>query len=650
MDYARVEWRDGQPYSPEFDDIYFSANDGRSESEYVFLQRNDLAARFATAKNFVIAETGFGSGLNFALTLKLWHETAPPDAELDYIGIEIAPLSPEDIARVAALWPDLESEFAAWLQHYPLPMSGQHCCLLRNGRVRLHLVLSDAQAALAREHWQVDAWYLDGFAPASNPQLWNQSIYRLLAQNSAPGATLATFSAAGAVRRGLETAGFVVTKCKGHGNKREMITASYADLSSIQQCPAPWFRVPEFIPASRQATVIGAGLAGLTVAWALVRRGWQVRMIDKHATVAGEASGNPVGLVMPRLSVDDSLDARVYRAAFLCAVTQLDQLQAAYAESHNGQWLWRGEGVCAELPQQRAEQMLAREHYPASYLHALDEAGASGMMQSADTMLLQLPQAGWASPNLVCAALLELCGEHVQYIQADVTKLRQAGSHWQAVSTEGGLITSSELLVLANGVSANNFSQSEHLPLAPVRGQATELQLKPNVRLPISAYTGNHYLASSLQNNHSYYCGASYDLDDHCRELRQHDQQVNLNFVAEHFPDCFEMPDALTGFVGFRAVSEDRLPIVGALPEFDWYQNEYADLCHGRPDSMYGPGKYLSGLYVSAAHGSRGLTTSFLAAEIIAAQVEATPAPVASEICEGMNPARFIIRRLKRGV
>ncbi len=650
MEYTVVEWRDGQPYSPEFDDRYFSANDGRGESEYVFLQKNELSIRFSSAEKFVIAETGFGSGLNFALTLKLWSETAPPDAQLDYIGIESAPLSPDDIKRVVELWPECEHFFFSWLAHYPLPVPGHHVCLLADQRVRLHLVFMDVQEALTQETLQVDAWYLDGFSPAHNPQIWNQQVYHLLAQNSAPAATLSTFSAAGGVRRGLQAAGFVVTKCKGHGDKREMITAKYSATSQLQNRQPPWFRLPVFLPATKHAVVIGAGLAGLTVAWALIQRGWKVTLVDKYPTVAGAASGSPAGLVMPRFSVDDNLDARVYRAAFLYALSQLNALQAVYAESHPGKYLWRDEGVFAELSQSRAQQMLAGDHTSAEYVRELVGEGVSGMTQREGSSLLSVPCAGWASPGLVCRTLLTLCKNNLNFIQADITALHQAESTWQALAAAGDVIVTGDLMVLANGVGANRFTQSEYLPVGSVRGQLTELELKPTAQLTDSGYSGEHYLVPSLDHTATYYCGASYHPDDPCPDLRHSDQQNHLDFVMSDFPGCFEIPDSLTGFVGFRAVSEDRLPVVGPIPDVDWYTREYTDIKHGKPESKYVSAEYLSGLYISAAHGSRGLTTSFLAAELIAAQVEATPLPVSSEICAGLSPARFLIRRLKRGV
>jgi tRNA 5-methylaminomethyl-2-thiouridine biosynthesis bifunctional protein len=651
MEYASIEWRDGQPWSRDFDDVYFSVNDGRGESEHVFLQQNDLSTRFAEADRFVIAETGFGTGLNFALTLKLWQEYAPEHAQLDYFAIDFAPLSPADISRVASIWPDLEDCFAAFLECYPLPVAGRHMRAMLNGRVRLHLVFMDVVEALQNESLAVDTWFLDGFSPAKNPQIWNQSVYALLAQNSAPAATLATYSAAGAVRRGLVQAGFTVEKRTGHGNKREMIVARLATASNAQPVTAPWFRLPEIVYAKKQGIVIGAGLAGLAVAWSLIQRGWTITIIDKHADIAAEASGNPSGLVQPRLSVDNSVDTQFYATAFLHALSRLKLLQTAY-QTETGKNLWQGKGVYCAIPSKRARQLLNRNQFHADYVRSVEhEITCMPLMPGTD--VLQIPSAGWASPKLICDAIQKACGDKLSYVQANISSIHQQesvkGKKWKLMSDEQDVLFETELLVLANGIHATKFMQTDWMPVRSARGQLTRLKLKSDAISPECAFSANHYLAPSLNNDSIYYCGASYDLDDDCAELRESDQNTNWAFAEQCYPGIFQRPTTLDGRTGFRAVSDDRMPIVGPVPDVTWFETEYGDLKHGRPAQNYASASYLQGLYISAAHGSRGMTSCFLAAEIVAAQIEMTPLPVDQSVIEAINPARFIIRRLKRG-
>ena len=652
MDYAVIEWRDGQPYSKDFDDVYFSVNDGRAESEYVFLQQNDLAERFSTADKFVIAETGFGTGLNFALTLKCWQACAPADAQLDYFGIDFSPLSPEDILRAAGCWPELAVYFAAFLKDYPLPVVGRHLCSIANGRVRLHLVFMDVAEALENETLGVDAWFLDGFSPPKNPQIWNQKIYSLLAQNSAPSASLATYSAAGAVRRGLAEAGFAVEKRPGHGNKREMLVARFVDHETLRSVCSPWYAMPRSLVTSKHAVVLGAGLAGLAVAWSLIKRGWTITLVDKHTAVAQEASGNAVGLVLPRLSVAVTHDARFYSSAFLHAVSALNQLQTRH-RSVTGNDIWCGDGVYSAMPEKRAQRLLDSHHFHADYLRQMNRADTHYQIPP-DSSVLWLSQAGWASPAGVCAAMLHACGDSLCFAQATIASIQQETSGqanaWKLLSAEQDVLFESEHVVLANGTHVTGFPQTQWLPVSSARGQLTELVLKNGTRRPEHAYSAEQYLAPALNAEHSYYCGASYHLNDDCVELRAVDQQSNFEFVEQCCPGIFQLADGPAGRVGFRAVSDDRLPIIGPVPDVKWFEQHYSDLQHGRPEKNYASAKHLAGLYVSAAHGSRGITSCFLAGEVIAAQIENTPLPVESAVAAIVNPARFIIRRLKRGV
>ncbi|MGB5396622.1 MAG: bifunctional tRNA (5-methylaminomethyl-2-thiouridine)(34)-methyltransferase MnmD/FAD-dependent 5-carboxymethylaminomethyl-2-thiouridine(34) oxidoreductase MnmC [Gammaproteobacteria bacterium] len=652
MDFASIEWRNGQPYSEKFDDVYYSINNGLAESDYVFLQQNGLHQRFACANHFVIAETGFGTGLNFALTLQLWDKIAPATAQLDYFGIEFAPLSPDDIRRVAARWPELAAYFSEFINRYPLPVAGRHMYYVLNDRVRLHLCFMDICDALQSESLAVDAWYLDGFSPAKNPEIFNHRVFGLLAQNSAPNATLATYSAAGFVRRGLVEAGFSVEKRKGHGNKREMIMAQFPAAGRALVNASPWTQLPQPVQHSKHAVIIGAGLAGLSAAWSLIRRGWRISLIDHHAEVAGEASGNPVGLVLPRLSVDDAIDTQFYRAAFLHAITELDNLQAQYSSLHDRPVAWCKQGVYLGMRLSRADRMLERNDFHADFIQPAVNNN-SGINLPADSGLLFMPSAGWASPELLCRDIRDTCGDALQYHQAEVVSLvqdvRKQGNVWQCLSLSRQLIAESEVLILANGTNAAKFQQTQWMPVSSVRGQLTELSLKQGVTACAPACSFEHYLAPSVANERRYFCGASYHPDDSCEALRDSDQHDNIEFAEKLFPGMFEVPVQLQGRTGFRAVSEDRMPLVGPIADLAWFEHEYHDLCHGRAGHHYPTANYLPGLYVTAAHGSRGMTSCFISAEVIAAQIEGTPLPLARNIVDLLNPARFIIRRLKRG-
>lgn len=227
--HAKLDWNAAQPFSAEYQDIYFSTDNGLEETEYVFLQGNDLSNRWQhqDTKNFTIAETGFGTGLNFLCAAKLWLETAPSDAILHFISVEKHPLTLQDIASALQLWPDLAELSAPLLAQYMMLIDAQSI-LLYEGRVQLTLLIGDATEQFSQITQQADAWFLDGFSPAKNPEMWKPALFEQMARHSNTAATFATFTSAGIVRRGLIAAGFTVNKRAGFGKKREMIYGKLA--------------------------------------------------------------------------------------------------------------------------------------------------------------------------------------------------------------------------------------------------------------------------------------------------------------------------------------------------------------------------------------------------------------------------------------
>ncbi|MDH5711101.1 MAG: bifunctional tRNA (5-methylaminomethyl-2-thiouridine)(34)-methyltransferase MnmD/FAD-dependent 5-carboxymethylaminomethyl-2-thiouridine(34) oxidoreductase MnmC [Gammaproteobacteria bacterium] len=649
MKYAEIEWRDGQPYSPGYDDIYFSAAGGREESEYVFLGYNNLATRWhelVAGEHFVIAETGFGTGLNFVLTLQAWqeHKAAghiPADARLHYIAIEKHPVSPEDIQRVATSWPDLADCFDELLSVYPLPVEGDHCRSLLGGAVYLHLKFMDIIDALEQSHLLADAWYLDGFGPDRNADIWNERVFELVEKNSRQGATLATYTAAGFVRRGLQLAGFTVSKVKGHGKKREMITAVLSNKKPVQN-RAPWYELEKTDCHNRQAVILGAGLAGLTTAWSLVQRGWQVTVIDRHKDVAEETSGNPAGLLMPRLSIDNKADAQFYSSALLYAAHCLDQLQKSEEER-----FWFHEGVYSIFKTGKTEKIIESNGYPEQFMQLLTGSDIPDVINAANASVSLLKEAGWASPKRICEQLVKVCGEALTLIEKNVNDIQKIEQGWQLLDEQGRSIILTDVLVLANGVAINQFEQLAWLPVLSVRGQVTEIPATEKSTMLNRAVSFDAYVTPAHNGKHI--AGASYHVGDNNTALTQAEQDENMQRLEQCLPGLFTPPGKLNGRVGFRAVSEDRVPIIGAVPNKQQFQQDYIELHHGRPNAQYPGASYLSGLYVNVAHGSRGICSSFLSAEILASMIVNEPLPVNKVIIDQLSPARFLVRKLRRG-
>ncbi len=302
--HAQLDWdENGQPLSRAFGDVYFSRHSGLNETRHVFLATNRLAERFAALGDgevLCIGETGFGTGLNFLCAWQLFEQVAPAGARLEFVSVEKFPLAAADLRRALALWPELAPWSEALLGQYLAVHPGFQRLAFAGGRIGLTLLLGDALECLPQLDARVDAWFLDGFAPAKNPDMWSPALFAELARLSAPQATLGTFTSAGFVRRGLIEAGFAMQRVPGYGQKREMLGGTYQGPPA--NAGKPWYARPAPHAGRRAALVVGGGLAGCASAASLAARGWQVTLIERHPGLAREASGNPQGVLYLKLS------------------------------------------------------------------------------------------------------------------------------------------------------------------------------------------------------------------------------------------------------------------------------------------------------------------------------------------------------------
>jgi tRNA 5-methylaminomethyl-2-thiouridine biosynthesis bifunctional protein len=654
---ARLEWPDeGGPRSLLFGDIYYSRDNGLEESRQVFLRGNNLPERWRgwPDEHFAIAETGFGTGLNFLLTWQAWLDTPEPRPALHYIAVEKYPLAATDLARALDLWPGLHELAQQLLAHYPGLVPGQHRLLLADGRIRLDLWWEDVGEALADlagqgRRW-VDAWYLDGFAPASNESMWQAGVMAAAAQLSRPGATLATFTAAGLVRRNLDAAGFRVSKVPGYGRKRESLRAHMPAHAERPDAAAPPQWDTPGIAASRPARVIvlGAGLAGCTVAAALARRGVAVSLLDQGA-LAGAGSGNDQGILYTRLStrhaplIDFALQSFCFSSAFYGEMFRSGALASGEDGELCGSFHQHGK------PQELAEMAgrLAAVPELASVLSAREAEDRLGVAQHADGYWY--PRSGWLCPGAVCRALV---GHPLISVQENCSELALTpmAAGWQ-VQARDGSNWQAPCVVVATGTGSMQQAPLQWLPLQAIRGQTTTLPAgEPFSRLR-AGFCHEGYIAPARAGSHC--IGATFKLRSSDTAVQPAEHGENLDRLGAAVPAWADAlaqldPAGLAGRVGFRCASPDYLPLVGPVPDREAFLRDFAAL---RKDARNAPaiaGQYLDGLYLSTAHGSRGLTSAPLAAELLASQVCGEAPPLSRELCRALAPARFIIRDLRR--
>ena len=398
---ATLDWRQDAtgeaPHSTRYEDVYFSRHDGRAETEHVFLHHNHLPERFAAwneSRPFVIGETGFGTGLNMLCAWACFERHASENARLHLVSTEKHPLTRGDLQRALAVWPDFVHMARVLVEQWPEPVAGVHRLALSE-RVTLDLHFGDSAERLSRLDGRVDAWFLDGFAPSKNPDMWQPALFEAMAVRSHCGATFATFTCAGFVKRGLKAAGFAWEKVPGFGRKREMLRGRI-DVPSpdASRQAAPWFMPPAAMPA-RHVAVIGAGLAGASVAEALARRGVRVTLIDREDPGAG-ASGNRQGALYVKLAAETNLQSRVYLAGLLYTRRWLARLDP-------GQELWQDCGVLQlamhDKEANRQASFMTHHALPASVIETVDSQTAS---ERTGTRLeqggLDYSGAGWVRP------------------------------------------------------------------------------------------------------------------------------------------------------------------------------------------------------------------------------------------------------------
>ena len=336
---AAIEWdENGQPRSGDFDDVYFTRISGVKESRYVFVEQNDLPERFTAMPEhgvFTIGETGFGSGLNFLCAWHCFIHHAPDSARLHFISVEKFPVTASDITQALALWPELAILAQQLIAQYPGCIPGFHRRSFAKGRIQLTLVIDDVDNALPELACAIDAWFLDGFAPSKNPQMWQPQLFHDMTQISAPHATYATFTVAQMVRKGIDAAGLSMSKVTGFGKKREMIRGMVTPNAgtarqttgrpAIKAAQKPWLEPQVAATQIRTAVIIGAGIAGASTARALAERGWQVTVLDQNETPACGASGNPQGMLYTRLSPHDTALTRLVVQGYRHTINLLQQ-------------------------------------------------------------------------------------------------------------------------------------------------------------------------------------------------------------------------------------------------------------------------------------------------------------------------------------
>ncbi len=583
---------DGLPRSGLYGDVYFSAEDGLSETRAVFLAGGGLPEVWAGRSRFTVAELGFGTGLNIAALLDLWTTSRPPGGHLHIFSVEGHPLDCDDAVRALERWPELAAVTGPLLAAWPRRARGFHRIDLPGLDVTFDLAVMEAGQALTAWSGRADLWFLDGFSPATNPAMWRQEVLDLVAARSAPGARVATFTVAGAVRRGLADAGFQVAKRPGFGRKRERLEAL----------------LPGEAPGARPAptvAILGAGIAGASLARAFAAQGLQARVFDPAGAGSG-ASGNAAALVTPRLDAGLGPAARLYAQAFARAVDLYGAEGPAVVLSREALLLEQGDRDAA-----RFGKVAASDLYPPGALTLEDADAVSTLLGERAAGAVRFRDGLVIEPK----SLLERWAPEAA--SDAVASVRRDAGDWMLLDADGGLVARADVVCLAAGHHSGRLW--DRVALQPVRGQVS---LAAGVSLPVALSWGGY----AVPTRQGLLFGATFDRDREDAEVDPADHARNRDLLAATLPGlAARLPTArIEGRAAIRATTPDHLPVAGPAP--------------GAP----------AGLFVLGGLGSRGFSTAPLLAEHVAALALDLPSPLPADLAAAVDPSRFEARAARR--
>ncbi|MGB1201277.1 MAG: bifunctional tRNA (5-methylaminomethyl-2-thiouridine)(34)-methyltransferase MnmD/FAD-dependent 5-carboxymethylaminomethyl-2-thiouridine(34) oxidoreductase MnmC [Cognaticolwellia aestuarii] len=656
---------DGSPYSEQFNDIYFDTNQGTSQSECVFIDGNNISARLAKCpERFVIAETGFGTGLNFLLTLEVFHrlqqEQNQPNTEnstksrLHFISVEKYPLTKQQLIQSLNALPQLKHFSQQLIAQYPEAPSNSVNLTFLDGLVSLELIFNDATEGLASlnakekpyNQAMVDAWFLDGFSPEKNPEMWHEGLFKQVARLSKEQATLATFTVSGKVRRLLIAAGFRVEKRQAKGKKNEMLSAVF------QQNPnsGKGYQQRAVIAKPQHVSIIGGGIASACAAYALTNAGVKVTVYCQDFSVAQGASSNNIGAIYPLIHQQADDISLFYQHAFKQAIAYYKNIQAqGFHFDHD----WCGLLEISYKPALalRQQHIANSAVWPKSLITSIDETQAS---KQASIPLnnggLFFPEAGWVAPAQLVKQIFK-AAESSNRLRIEtgckINKIsQQTDGKWLMHSTSKNYLT--EVLIYCGGAQGIPLNIIKQLPLTPVRGQVSSMASNEKIAKLSTVICHKGYLTPA--NNNLHCIGATFKKNSFDIDSKPEEDQYNLDMIEKCLPGIttWQNSDVISSKARLRCMTPDHMPMVGAMPDIEAHKAQYQHLSKDKRWRYDQQAPVINNLYMMTGLGARGLCTAPLLADILTADICGTPYPLDNEQLFNLAPNRFIIRDIIR--
>ena len=601
------------PISKQFGDVYFSKDNGLLETRHVFLNGNDLTERLSQLHDyqyFCVGETGFGTGLNILTLWQLWQQVRLDNhSHLHVVSVEKFPLNKADLIRALNVWTELKPLAEKLIQQYPLPIAGCHRLSFPEERFSIDLWLGDAQDIFPTipKTQTVNAWFLDGFAPSCNPDMWQANVLDHMVRLSDFGTTFASFSVAGILKRGLKQHGIQISRPRGFGHKREMLKAIWLNASQEETDTADSKQditiqneseITSSASVQRHIAIIGAGIAGLSSAWAFAQRGHQVTIYEQNEPLSG-ASGNPLALLNPKLCPIEQAHEHLMTLSWQHALNFYPQFKA-FRPIQVQQIALKNADELSGLVEQYPENVLTAN----TTLECFPET---------EFPSLTLHQAGAVSPHQLRDEILQHANIRIEKVK--ISRLESTDSQVTLWQDQQIIAITDHAIVCCAKQSAELF---ENYPvLKPIRGQVSWVE---NSQRPLALDQAYSYGGYCMQlDTAQLILGASFYPNRDDAEVLTEDHVHNYELIHNVFPKYAQgLPsvDTWQGRASVRAQSLDYFPLVGKI------QN-------------------LGQIYTFAGLGSKGFLFAPLCSEILAALILGELCPVPQSLLDKLNPQRF---------
>ena len=668
--------QDGTPYSEQFNDIYFDSESGYQQSKQIFIDGNNISKRISQKNDiFVIAETGFGTGLNFLLTLqayqKILHSSNGDEcAKLHFISVEKYPLTKSQLQQSLQALPQLRIFADLLLAQYPEFGTTQPAQELSfsffNKQVALTIIIDDAATALAAikspHHGLVDAWYLDGFSPAKNPQMWSESLFEQISRLSKSQASITTFTVAGFVKRHLQKVGFRTQKKPYIGNKHEMLSGVFQQNPNTHK----GYQLRPTITKPQQVSIIGGGIASACAAYALTKQGVKVTLYCKDNKVAQGASSNAVGALYPLLHQQADDISLFYQHAFWRAKALYNEvIEQGFSFSHN--WCGLLEIAYKEALVKRQQKFNELGTWPNALIHSVNANTASKLANIKLTHGgLFMPNAGWLSPPEVVTQLLNAAKatgrlrvenntlvtsiKSITSLKSNPKDTNNNQANWQLVTNKGEF--SASVLIVCGGAEIIDLNWINQLPFSSVQGQVTSMKTNKNINELATVICHKGYLTPSHKDAHC--IGATFNKNSARTIADPEEDQFNINMLNKCLPELsaeinWTTADIASSKSRLRCMTPDHMPMVGAMPDIEKHTQSYPHLAKDKNWPYKQAAPVIDNLYIMMGFGARGLCSAPLAGDILTADICGTPYPVDTEMLFNLSPNRFVIRDIVRG-